>query len=585
MPDSRNLPPKHHINGYASIGKSRESSDRTARFYTRDGESRLKRDMALNSQPDGASKRRSAADSYQPHQDRSPANYVDHSVATPPAYPGSWVAAEAEVPPSWEADEPYEASPAIAPDQAAAWMPPRPTFTTQSVPRKLSDLSGQVPERVAYRPTRSPGSSTLGYGEPRRPVSSNATRRPPVARGTEPEPTRRRRTASSSCFAPVPPQRGRSQSRPGKSSSRSYGKGLKAVLYTARMVIFSIGVGVLAGTIMSAWDPSSRAPADASQNIGQTATISEVAPSALGDRAPEPVQAIPDLQTAVQAIADKYADATATFMPSAFILDLDTNAFVDVNGSKPLAAASVIKVPILVAFFQDVDAGKIRLDEMLVMRKELIASEAGSMQYRPVGSKFSALETVTKMIEISDNTATNMLIDRLGGAAVLNERFKSWGLANTSIHNLLPDVEGTNITSAKDMSLLLARISQGELVSARSRDRLLSIMRKTINNSLLPRGLGAKATIAHKTGTIAISLGDAGLVDLPNGKRYAISVLVKRPANDRRANSLIQQTSRAAYDHFMKPSVLPAATTPTPNTQTDSRQAASNEPVSFESTN
>jgi beta-lactamase class A len=346
------------------------------------------------------------------------------------------------------------------------------------------------------------------------------------------------------------------------------------MLYVARMTICSIGVGVLVGTVLSAWDPANRAPADAST---QTSTVSTpISTPAATPTAVLPGQDLSALQSTVEALATKYSASNPALVASAYVLDVDTNSHVDVNGSVSLAAASVIKVPILVAFLQAVDSGKIRLDESLVMRKELVAQEAGDMQYRPVGSKFSAIETATKMITISDNTATNILIERLGGTAVLNEQFKSWGLANTVLANLLPDVEGTNLTSTKDMTLLLARISKGELLSARSRDRLLDILRKTINNSMLPQGIEHGSTIAHKTGTIAISVGDVGLVDLPNGKRYAISALVKRAPNDRRAINLIQQTSRAVYQHFIQPPTPPLAN-PSPVTQSHLHQTTTSD--------
>ena len=75
-------------------------------------------------------------------------------------------------------------------------------------------------------------------------------------------------------------------------------------------------------------------------------------------------------------------------------------------------------------------------------------------------------------------------------------------------------------------------------------------MYDTRTNTLLPEGLGENATIAHKTGDIRSVLGDVGIIDMPNGKRYVASVLVKRPSNDPKAKELIQQISRTTYEHF-----------------------------------
>jgi beta-lactamase class A len=197
-----------------------------------------------------------------------------------------------------------------------------------------------------------------------------------------------------------------------------------------------------------------------------------------------------------------------------------------------------------------VDAGKIRLDEVLTLQPGMIGGGSGELQYKPPGTKFTALEVVTKMVTISDNTATNMLIARLGGAELLNQRFQSWNLTTTKIRNALPDLTGTNTTSPKDLANLMALVNRGDLVTLRSRDRLLDIMRRTVTDSLLPRGLGEGAIIAHKTGDIGSMVGDVGLVDMPSGKRYIAAVMVKRPYNDSRAQDLIRQVSRLAYGQF-----------------------------------
>lgn len=103
------------------------------------------------------------------------------------------------------------------------------------------------------------------------------------------------------------------------------------------------------------------------------------------------------------------------------------------------------------------------------------------------------------------------------------------------------------------MASLLARLNQGELVSLASRDRMLGIMQRTVNRSLLPRGLGKGTTIAHKTGNIVSLVGDVVLIDLPSGKRYIAAVLVKRPRNDQKAVELINKVSRLVYQHFSRP--------------------------------
>nr|WP_275994353.1 serine hydrolase [Argonema antarcticum] len=344
----------------------------------------------------------------------------------------------------------------------------------------------------------------------------------------------------------------------------------RVLVYAMRLLILGIGLGAIVGTILSIWNPASHKPSAISETVNpsQHSAVADVSlkpSSTFGDdlTALKLSQEIMPLRTAVQSLANQYPQLA----PGIFILDIDTGAYLDWNGAANLAAASTIKVPILVAFFQDVDAGKIRLDEVMAIEPEAIASGSGKMQYKPPGTKYTALETVTQMITISDNTATNMLIARLGGAEALNQRFRDWGLTATAIHNKLPDIKGTNITSSKELASLIGRVNQGELVSLPSRDRLLDIMRRTVNNSLLPRGLGKGATIAHKTGNIGSMLADVGLIDLPSGKRYIAAVMVKRPRNDTRAAELINKISRVTYQYFSKPipnTQLPAGDGTTP---------------------
>ena len=260
-------------------------------------------------------------------------------------------------------------------------------------------------------------------------------------------------------------------------------------------------------------------------------------------------QEIKPLTVEIEELAKQYPELE----PEVFLVDLDTKGFVSIRGKNKIASASTIKLPILVAFFQALDRRTIRLEEQLTMTKKLISGGSGDMQHEQPGTKFSALETASKMMTISDNTATNMLIERLGGMSELNHQFVKMGLVNTQLNNPLPDLTGTNTTSAEDLGNLLIKIDNGELISLRSRDRLLHIMNNVEKDTLLPQGLESGALIAHKTGDIKSVLADAGTVDMPNGKRYIASILVKRPDNSKQAEEFIQKASGIAYQYFKTP--------------------------------
>jgi beta-lactamase class A len=326
------------------------------------------------------------------------------------------------------------------------------------------------------------------------------------------------------------------------------------IVYGIRLLILGVGLGAIVGTLLYISDPALR-PGNNTPKVVTPATLgstgstspSPALPSANSQLTPLKLQQeVPALQGQLEALIK----ARPNFQTGVFLQDLDNGNFVNILGDSPFAAASTIKLPILLAFFQDVDAGKINLSELLTLEKQFVAGGSGELQDQPLGTKYTALEVATRMMVGSDNTATNMLIARLGGIPVLNQRFQGWGLKNTTLQTVLPDLGGTNLTTPKELATTLAAVDQGELVSRRSRDLVLSIMQRTENDSLLPQGLEKNAAIAHKTGSLGELLADAGLIDMPNGKHYLLVVIVKRPRNDPRGVELIRQISRTVYTYF-----------------------------------
>lgn len=251
------------------------------------------------------------------------------------------------------------------------------------------------------------------------------------------------------------------------------------------------------------------------------------------------------LETQMQALSQQRG-----LRSGAFFIELNSKRHVDLKGDEPFSAASVIKLPILVEFFRQVDSGRIQLDEVLTLRQDHKGGGSGWLQYRPNGTRMSALGIATLMIVRSDNTATNMIIDRVGGQAYLNTQFERWGLTRTVLRDWLPDLPGQNTTSPRDMVLLLSELEQGHLLTNEARDLAYDILYRTRVKTLLPRGLDPGTRIAHKTGDIGKAVGDAGLIILPDGRRYLAAILVERPHNDRRANQLIGNLSRLFYKEF-----------------------------------
>ncbi|MEY2984963.1 MAG: hypothetical protein RLZZ568_1580 [Cyanobacteriota bacterium] len=381
----------------------------------------------------------------------------------------------------------------------------------------------------------------------------------------------------------------------------------RSLMGCIRVGILGVGLGAIAGTTLTTFTPTrfiqadqdTAAPGDAPPSGSQQrlypqhilASVSDwsaanaqklwpaSATAANQSPSPPPVTAevTPSLATAPQttvvvptqessALKAKLTALAETqgpkIVPYAYFIDLDNGEFVSLDGNQSLSAASTIKIPVAIAFFQAVDQGDIQLHEQIPLTEDVVGSGAGTMQYE-LGKRdsYSALEVVTKMIVISDNTATNMLIKRLGGMEKLNQQFQTWQMSHTKLNNPLPDLEGTNTTSPQDLAMILVKLQDGNLLSLKSRDRLLDIMQQTKTRTLLPQGLEADAVISHKTGDIGTILGDAGIIDMPNGKRYVGAVMATRPYNDVAGRILIQDISRTVYQHYK--GITPPAPAPT----------------------
>ena len=176
------------------------------------------------------------------------------------------------------------------------------------------------------------------------------------------------------------------------------------------------------------------------------------------------------------------------------------------------------------------------------------------------------------MIRISDNTATNLLIQRIGGIQVLNDQFKAWGLKSTVIRNFLPDLTGTNTTSTEDLVRTIAMVDSGDALRPRTRDLFREVMSTSKTNRLLPggflQGLGVQKKdidynllikgyrIYNKTGDIGIAYADAGLIQMPDNTRAVAGFIVKGPFNDPRSSQLIREMAQALVP-VLKPKVIP----------------------------
>ena len=358
-----------------------------------------------------------------------------------------------------------------------------------------------------------------------------------------------------------------------------------------RLVLMGIGLGVITGSALKLMAPQVRQQklvlpewlsdqkwirvlSSSAQSGDEAETTStpqqnlskEVTQQSAGlpQRQFSPSEEIKALSKQWLALAAQQKDLKA----SAYMLILDDGRFAQMNAERPMPAASAIKTPILVAAMELIDSGDLKWNEPLTLSKTLVGGGAGWMASRPLGSRFPTHEVATEMIRVSDNTATNLMIARAGGKERINARFQEMNLPATVVNNWLPDLDGTNTTSARDLSRAIALVDSGETLAPRSRDLFREVMATSVTNTLLPtglmRGLGGKQgapddTLAqkgyrvyNKTGDIGIAYADAGLIELPDGRRAVAGFLVRGPFNDPRSTELIRRMA-AAMAPYLKP--------------------------------
>ena len=268
---------------------------------------------------------------------------------------------------------------------------------------------------------------------------------------------------------------------------------------------------------------------------------------------------------------------------------LGTGEAASLNGGELFPTASVFKVPVIVALYRQVDAGAVSLDEKVVLREEDKVPGSGILKELSPGLEITLRDLVTLMMIVSDNTATDLVVERVGLENV-NATLRRLGLERTRVVadcrdilfdliglNDLPDeektldlfreraraavlkgswslgVENNDVTTPDEMLRLLEMIVEGEAASRESCDAILETMSRCQTGSYrigkyLPR---EKVEIAHKTGSLPGIRNDAGVVTLlDGGDRYIISCFTREAADVYAAEEAIARASKAVYDHF-----------------------------------
>ena len=227
-------------------------------------------------------------------------------------------------------------------------------------------------------------------------------------------------------------------------------------------------------------------------------------------------------------------------------------------------AASLIKVPIMVAAFYKIRDGQLSLDERLTVTRRNRVGGSGSLKWRPDGTKLTVRDLLVYMINESDNTATKMILERLGMGYV-QQQFPRMGLLYTGIYEDGMSIRGgrvarENYTTAGEMSMLLEKIYRGEAVDQTSSGFMMDILKKPkAIASRLAKGMPMDWEIAHKTGLLRQACHDSAIFFTPSGD-YALTVLTGENRSYSQAKHFISKLARVTFARYAGPRYLAQAT-------------------------
>ena len=240
------------------------------------------------------------------------------------------------------------------------------------------------------------------------------------------------------------------------------------------------------------------------------------------------------------------------------IKDLSAGETLQWSPEERFPAASLIKIPILVEALRQGQAGRLRLDERILVRPEDKVGGFGILKELPSVESVSFLDLLTLMIIISDNTATNLCIERVGMDAV-NKTMASLGLQATVLQRKMMDMAARergldNFTSPGDMARILEMLATDQVLTPEGCARALDILARQQVNDRLPLLLPLQVKVAHKTGELPGLRHDVGILFI-DSRRVVIAALTKdvsAPVGQGlvggQASELIARASRSIFD-------------------------------------
>ena len=278
--------------------------------------------------------------------------------------------------------------------------------------------------------------------------------------------------------------------------------------------------------------------------------------TAFAQTAPIPVKSLPEkervlwqkLEASIQDV-DVHLDGVM----GVAIEDITTGDHIFVRPDEVFAQASSIKIAVLADLYLQAQQGKLKLTDLYTVQSSDLVPDSDIMGgLTPGVTRITLRDLATMMVAVSDNSATNVLLDHVGMENV-NAMLDSLGLAHTRLRRKMMDLaaakEGReNVSSPREMMTLLGAIYRGKVLNKESAADFFKVL-STNKDSWIPRDLPAGLKIANKPGELEAVRNDSGLVFV-EGRPYIICVMTSFLGNEREGEEAISKISLATWRMF-----------------------------------
>ena len=235
------------------------------------------------------------------------------------------------------------------------------------------------------------------------------------------------------------------------------------------------------------------------------------------------------------------------------IEDLTTGDHYFLHEDEVFAQASSIKIAVLANLYLQAQQGKLKLTDLYTVQSSDLVPDSDIMNgLTPGVTRITLRDLATMMVAVSDNAATNVLIDRVGMANV-NTMLDSLGLSQTRLRRKMMDLEAAkqgreNISTPREMMMLLDAIYHGKVLNKESTEDFFKVL-STNKASFIPRDLPAGLKIADKPGELEAVRNDSGIVFV-EGHPYVICVMTAFLNNERDGEAAISKVSLETWRMF-----------------------------------